>query len=122
MVIIKYILVFFLFGLWISQASFGIDKINPDLVWSQVPLEDSIQIYVEYILGFLYIVAVVIWIFGWFTILTAAWDDEKVKKGRDYIIYMVLGLILIFIAWSIVQLVIESILEPRLKSGNNLNL
>ncbi len=72
--------------------------------------EDVIQIWIERLLGFLYIVAVVYALWGGFQILTAAGDDEKVTKGKNIIIQALIGIVVIFLAGSIVQFVIGGIL------------
>ncbi len=51
---------------------------------------------------FLTLIAVVYAIWGWFLILTAAGDDEKVKKWRTVIFHAILGLIVIWLAYAIV--------------------
>jgi len=114
MTLLKYIAIFFLLGLWVSQASFGLERIDQDLVWSNFSAEVTIQFYVQILLGFLYIVAVLVGLYGGFRIFTAWGDDEKVKKWKDAIIYMIIGLIIIFLAGSIVQFVLAWILDPSL--------
>jgi len=72
--------------------------------------EDVIQLYVQRLLGFLYIIAVLYALWGGFNILTAAGDDEKVGNGKKIIIQALIGLVVIFLAGSIVQFVLVGIL------------
>jgi type IV secretory pathway VirB2 component (pilin) len=60
-----------------------------------------------YLIGLLYFVAVVFALYGGFQILTAAWDEEKVKKGKTTLINAVIGLVVIFLASIIVRWVIS---------------
>jgi len=59
-----------------------------------------------YLIGLLYFVAVVFCLYGGFTILTAWWDEEKVKKWKTMLINAVIGLIVIFLASQIVRWII----------------
>jgi len=56
-----------------------------------------------YVVGLLYFVAVVFALYGGFQILTAGWDEEKVKKGKTSLINAVLGLIVIFLASNVIS-------------------
>jgi len=60
-----------------------------------------------YIVGLLYFIAVVFALWGWFQILTAGWDEEKVKKGKTTLIQAAVGLIVIFLASSIISWIIN---------------
>ncbi len=62
-------------------------------------------------LAFLAILGVVYGIYGGFQIITAGGDEEKVKKGRTIIIQVLIGLVVIFLANSIVEWVITSVLK-----------
>lgn len=59
---------------------------------------------------FLGIVAVLYGIWGGFLMVTAGGDEEKVKKGRTILIQVAIGLVVIFVANSIVQFVLSKIL------------
>ncbi len=60
-----------------------------------------------YLIGLLYFVAIVFALYGGFQILTAGGDEEKVKKGKTTLIQAVIGLIVIFLASSIIRWVIN---------------
>jgi len=101
--------------LWISLGDvsfagwkmFWIDKIDPDLKsWGTDIVEES-QNIVVYIVGLLYFIALVFGLWGWFLILTSGWDDDRVKKGKKVIIYMAVGLIVIFLASTLVRWLTE---------------
>ncbi|MBP8016536.1 hypothetical protein KAZ01_00870 [Candidatus Gracilibacteria bacterium] len=55
------------------------------------------------------IIAVAFGIYGGFLVMTAAGDDGKAKKGKTILLQAGIGIIIIFLANSIVQLVIRSI-------------
>jgi len=56
------------------------------------------------------ILNVVFALWGGFNILTAGGDEEKVKKGKTILIQAAIGLVVIFLASSIVQWIVSSIL------------
>lgn len=60
-----------------------------------------------YVIGLLYFIAVVFALWGGFQILTAGGDEEKVKKGKTTLIQAVIGLIVIFLASSIIRWVVQ---------------
>lgn len=89
-------------------ASLWIENINPWLVWSENSLEITIQNYINILLWVLYIVTILYWIYWWFKIFTAWDDDDKVKEWRKIIIQAILGVVIIFTAWPIVELILWS--------------
>jgi hypothetical protein len=48
-------------------------------------------------------------LWGAFNILTAAWDEEKVKKGKTILMQAVAWLIVVFLANSIIMWVITGL-------------
>lgn len=69
--------------------------------------EVTVQNLMDRALLFLSIMAVLYAIWGGFQIITAGGDEEKVKKGRTIIIQVVIGIIVIWLARSIVTWVIN---------------
>jgi hypothetical protein len=65
-------------------------------------IDQTIISFINYLVTFLSIIAVLMIIWAWFSILTAGWDEEKVKKGKTTIIQTVIGLIVIWLAYAIV--------------------
>lgn len=60
-----------------------------------------------YVTGLLYFIAVCVALWSGFQILTSAGDEEKVKKGRQTLIYAIVGLGLIFLASQIISWIIN---------------
>ncbi len=60
-------------------------------------------------LGFVTIIAVLYVIWAGFQILTAGGDEDKVKKGRTTIIQVVIGIVVMWLAYTLVTLVIGSL-------------
>jgi len=59
---------------------------------------------------FLALIGVCYGLWGGFQIVTAGGEEEKVKKGRTILIQVAIGLVVIFLANSIVQWVLTKIL------------
>ena len=39
--------------------------------------------------------------------LTAAWDEDKAKKSKTIIVFAIIGLLIIYLAWPITNFVID---------------
>lgn len=61
------------------------------------------------ILGLVGSIALAMFIWGGFTWMTASGNNEKVQKGKDIIIWAVIGLVVIFSAYALVNFVFTSI-------------
>ena len=70
-------------------------------------LGTAVQNYVIYIMTFLYLIAVLYALWGWFNILTAGGDEEKVKKGKTILIQGWIGLLVIWLSGAIVTWIIS---------------
>ena len=67
-----------------------------------------------YLISLLYFIAIVFALYGGFQILTAGGDEEKVKKGKTTLINAVIGLIVIFLASSIIRWVIDKLTDSAI--------
>jgi hypothetical protein len=79
---------------------------NINAIETDRPASQYIQDVVKYILYFFALVATLIIIYSWFNMLISVWDEEKVKKSKSIILYAIFGLILIFLAWPLIDFVI----------------
>ena len=87
---------------WIEEAQWAINDTVSDRSAS-----DYIQDVVAFLLGFIAIIAVIVIIYAWFNILTWAGDEEKIKKAKMTIIYVIVGIVVIYLAWPIFNLVVK---------------
>ena len=62
---------------------------------------------IKIILGILGSVALLVFIIGGFMWLTSMGNPEKVKKGRDTLVWAALGIIIIFSSYALVKLVFD---------------
>jgi len=85
----------------------GIGTANPGL--GEADVKDIVKNIITVILGFLGLVSVVIILIGGFMWMTAGGNDDRIKKGRQFIINGVIGLVIILAAYAIAQWVINTI-------------
>jgi len=66
---------------------------------------------IESILGVVGSIALLMFVFGGLTWMLSAGSPEKVKKGRDIIIWAAIGLVIIFLAYALVRFVLSTIAQ-----------
>ncbi len=87
-----------------ADFAWGLSKIDASKVgWAQTSADSAVQTLIGNLLFFLGLIAVLFIIYAGFMILTAGWDDEKVKKWKSIIIQAIIWIIVIFLAYSIVN-------------------
>lgn len=101
-----------LVGMSSAHAAIGFDSsntVNNDLQGSNQTADNVLETWIGYLTGFLYLIAIAMILWGAFNILTAAGDEEKVKKGKTVLLQAVAGLIVVFLANSIILWVINGL-------------
>ena len=73
------------------------------LTWSA--LLDTIKNAINWILGILATIALVICLYGGFLMVTAAGDEKKYEKGLGVLKYAAIGLAIIGLSWMIVSVI-----------------
>ena len=89
---------------WVNAAiQFWEDQVDSRLKGTENSADSAIQTIVGNFMVFLWIIA--LWIFLWwgFNILTAAGDEEKVKKWKTILLQAGLWMLVIFLANSLLQ-------------------
>jgi len=72
------------------------------------------------VLGIVGSIALVMFIAGGLTWMTAAGNPDKVKKGKDIIVWSVIGLAVIFLAYALVQFALSAFIGSTLgESGGS---
>lgn len=97
---------------------FWLNKVDESLqgwTWDFVQVITNI---IAYLLWLIYLIAIVLWIYAWFQILTSWWDDWKVKKWKQTLIYVVVWLAVLLLSsvivnWTINTLSDEDIVWPN---------
>ncbi len=96
----------------VSALETWVDRVDGRLKWWKDNWWDiyaTITNLVAYLLGFLALIAVIFAIYGGFQILTAGWDDGKVKKWKTTLINAILGLFVIWISWALVSWILKGL-------------
>ncbi len=106
--------IFWLLLLNLSYANAALSlwwtKVAPELKWSNDWADTAVQSLIKNAMLFLYLVAVIYGLWGGFLILTAWWKEDNVKKWRTVIVQALMWLVVIWLASSIVQFLVSSIL------------
>ena len=93
-----------------AAINLGESKVNSGLKGDDAAADSAVQNLITNAISFLYLIAVIFALWGGFNILTAGGDEEKVKKGKTILIQAAIGLVVIFLASSIVKWIVGSIL------------
>lgn len=70
---------------------------------------------VSVILGILGSVSLLMFVYGGIVWMTAAGNDEKIKKAKNTIVYAIFGLIIAFASFGILNVFFEQVLKPTVK-------
>ena len=73
------------------------------LKWSAIL--DTIRNAINWLLGILATIALVICLYGWFKMVTSAWDEKKYGDWLKVLKYAAIGLAIIGLSWMIVSVV-----------------
>ncbi|MDO4219768.1 MAG: pilin [Candidatus Saccharibacteria bacterium] len=95
-----------LFGNAASNALSGLTEVNSG-VGAETDLTKMIGVILSAVYGVIGIVAVVMIILGGVNYATSQGDPGKVKKGKDTIMYGVIGLVIVILAFAITNFVIN---------------
>ena len=79
----------------------------------QDTLVNNITNILNAVIGILGLVCVVVMIIGGINYMTSAGDAGKVKKGKDTILYGLIGLVVCVLAFALVNWVIVGILKQQ---------
>lgn len=81
-------------------------NIAPD--WStRSDFQSWFMTVINYFLWFLWLIAMAIIVYAGFRMVISQWEEEEFNKARTQIIYAIVGLIVIILAYSIVRLVAD---------------
>ena len=66
-----------------------------------------IQDVIIFLIGFISLIAVIYIIYAGFNIMIGSWDEDKIKKSKSTIFYVIIGLLVIYFAYTIVAFVFD---------------
>lgn len=94
-------------GCWLEDWIKEVKKTIDPVVETDRKLSEYAQDIVVYLLWFLTLISILYIIYAWFNILIWAWDEEKMKKSKTTIIYVIIWLLVIWLAWPITEFFIR---------------
>lgn len=85
------------------SLSGGIDLVKDNLngIETQQSASEYIQSVALYLLTFVSLIAVLYIVYAGFQIMTGNGDEEKLKHSKQTVIYVIIGIILMWLAWPI---------------------
>ena len=86
----------------LGATSYTIENIGEQVGLGTADLKDTVINIIQWVLGILALVAVVMIIIGGFQWMTAAGNEERIEKAKKVISAAVIGLIIVLLAWAIV--------------------
>lgn len=91
---------------WVQQ---GIDLVGTGIndVETERSLSEYVQDVAEFALTFVSIIAVLYIIYAGFRILIGNGEEEQLKKSKTTIIYVIIGLVVMWLAWSITAFILN---------------
>ena len=95
----------------VAQAAvtpFSVEDVGASVGLESSDLKETVINIIQWVLGILALVAIVLIILGGVTWMTAAGNDEKVDKAKKIISAAVIGLIVVLLAWAIVIFVAQT--------------
>ena len=96
------------FGKAADEALKGVNEVNKTAN-AETGLENQIGLIINGIIGAIGVVAVIMIILGGINYMTSQGDAAKAKKGRDTILYGIIGLIIVLLAFAIVNFVLGAL-------------
>ena len=72
-------------------------------------LKATVIRFIQWTLGFLSIVAVILVIYGGFTWMTAGGNEEKVTTAKKILTSAIIGLVIILLSWAIIVFVAKTV-------------
>lgn len=87
-----------------AEAPVLVDPLNLN---TDAPIEDLVSRVIKAFLGIVGIIALVLFLYGGILWLTSAGNSSKVEEGRNVFVWAVLGLVVIFSSYVIVNFVFD---------------
>lgn len=86
----------------------ALSYVNPSIGLGTADLKATVTNIINWVLGLLGIVAVVMILYGGFVWLTAGGSEEKVGNAKKILGSAVIGLVIVILAWAIVNFVVNT--------------
>ena len=106
------VLLTFLLSMTVTNSAMALSQWGAPPKPSNVPtnIETGLMNMINWVLGFISIIAVLMVIWGGVLYLTSAGDESKAENGKKTVTYALIGLIIAGLAYGIVEVIIVKIL------------
>ena len=101
----------------LGHAAFAVDSIQFDpqgTIKNELKLPDKSPVditvrTIQWVLGFLSLASLVMIIFGGFTWMTAAGNEERIKKAKAILTSAIIGLVIIMLSWALISFIVNRV-------------
>lgn len=90
----------------LAASALTIENIGGSLGLGSADLKQTIVNIIQWFLGLLGLVAIVMILYGGFTWMTAGGNEDKIDTAKQIISAAAIGLVIVLISWAIVTFVI----------------
>lgn len=112
LVLISLFVLFFSFPVLAEISNESVSQVElPNPLGEEVTTPQIIANVIKLILGLVGVLALIMFIYGGITWMTSGGNMEAVKKGKNTLVWAVLGLAVVFFAYSLVNFIIRKILS-----------
>jgi hypothetical protein len=91
-----------------ASAAVTIEDVGSSLGLGSADLKQTVINVISFVLGLLGLIAVIMILYGGFIWLTAGGNEDKVGSAKKIISSAIIGLIVILLAWAIVNFVVKA--------------
>ncbi len=81
----------------------------PNPLGKGTTIESLIARIIEYVLGLIGTISLLLFVYGGLIWMTSAGSSDKVKKGRDIIVWAVIGMAVVFMSYIAVKFIIQGL-------------
>jgi TRAP-type C4-dicarboxylate transport system permease small subunit len=91
-----------------AASALTIETVGNTIGLGTADLKDTVVNIIQWVLGLLGLIAVIMILIGGFQWMTAGGNEEKVASAKKIISAAVIGLIVVLLAWAIVIFVVQT--------------
>lgn len=92
----------------IAASALTIEEVGGTVALGTADLKTTVVNIIQWVLGLLGLIAVIMILYGGFVWMTAGGNEEKVASAKKVISAAVIGLIIVLLAWAIVIFVVKT--------------
>ena len=94
-----------------GESVSALSECNVEKTEGEKSLMSNVNILINVFASVMGFLAVGMIIYGGFMLLTAQGDPARIKRGKDVVLYSVIGLILVMLAYAIINFVMNNVIN-----------